>query len=199
MEEGKDGPPDRAVRESATGVGMAVRIPLGGRGDHGRTTPDEIDLDEPVGFDELWAHREALHRVCERLVGDPYDADDLVQETYLKALSRMDDLDRRESFLPWLATVARHRGIDELRRRRFAVPAAEVPEAPDRRTTPDPGDAMATTETLERVREAMAKLTPRERRLLLAQVHRSLTLSELAEEDGSTVASVRSVLTRARS
>lgn len=178
---------------------MAVRIPLGGRGERGPEAPDEIDVREPVRFEELWELRDALHRVCERIVGDPVDADDLVQETYLRALARIDELDRRESFLPWLATVARHRGIDELRRRRFSMPTDDVPEKPERPSTPDPLEAVVTSETLERVREAMAKLTPRERRLLMAQVHRSLTLSELAEEDGSTVASVRSVLTRARS
>lgn len=150
-----------------------------------------------VAFEDLWKHRAALRDICQRIVGDAATADDMVQETYLRAFRNLDSLERRPSLMPWLATVARRRSIDELRRRGYQQPVEEVP---DEGTTPeyDPGETAAVNETVSQVREALTALTNRERHLLVRQVNQGLSLVELAEFEDSSVASVRSVLSRAR-
>ncbi|HVM41730.1 MAG TPA: sigma-70 family RNA polymerase sigma factor [Acidimicrobiia bacterium] len=160
--------------------------------DHGTSSRKGID------FDAIWEHRQELHDMCERIVGDSALADDLVQETYLQVLRNIDRLEVRDGLMPWLVTVAKRRSLNELRRHRYSTPVDAVP---DRSTVPeaDPCEAAALSDEVRRVKEALEGLTPRERDLLLRQVYRGMSLAELADEDASTAASVRSVLNRARS
>lgn len=172
-----------------------------------RASSDNLSLDIPsdaavpvapvVDFSEVWAHRESLRQACTRLIGDPSRAEDLVQETFLSALKSGRSLERRESMGPWLATVARRRSIDELRgRRKLAVVPA--PPEPEPTVLDDPAEQFLSGELVAQLRDAIAELTPRERQLLLRQATHGLSLSELAAEEETSVASVRSVLTRAR-
>lgn len=161
------------------------------------TTEESLDLGN-VDIEALWEeHRAELHRICAKIVGDPATADDMVQETYLRALKHVDKLEDRPSLMPWLATVARRRSLDEIRARKRVSPFEFVPED----ETPDhegPAVRAELDEAMGEVGEALRVLNDRERRLLQLQVHDGLSLSELADEDGSTVHSVRSVLVRAR-
>lgn len=169
-----------------------------------RARPDNLALDHSAGrgapsvdFAELWRYRDELHAVCLRMVGDPATADDLVQDTYLRALTRRDRLDRRTSFAPWLATIARRRTIDELRSEQRVRPLASLPEGLAG-VADDPADQVLHQEMMDRIRGALAELGTRERQLLLRQVGHGLSLAELAEEEDTSIASVRSVLSRAR-
>lgn len=164
---------------------MALRTPIGAGGD------------DEVRFEDLWADHDVLLTWCRRVAGDSALADDMVQEAYLEAFRRLDSLERHESFLPWLATVAKRRGLNELRRFRYCTPTDTLPEqaaSPDS----DPADVAVQRDDLERLKAALTSLTVRERDLLLRQVNTGASIWELAEFDQSTPASVRSVLGRAR-
>jgi RNA polymerase sigma-70 factor (ECF subfamily) len=67
--------------------------------------------------EDFRAHERFLWALCYRLVGSAADADDLVQETFLRALERP-PARRDEPVRPWLVTVALNLGRDALRRRR---------------------------------------------------------------------------------
>ena len=72
----------------------------------------------PVDYDALFsAHREHLWGLCYRVTGSAADAEDLVQETFARALSRP-PADTTRPWRPWLARVASRLAIDALRRRR---------------------------------------------------------------------------------
>jgi RNA polymerase sigma factor (sigma-70 family) len=167
-----------------------------------RARRDNLALDHPAAgdpvpadFDELWQHHRDVRAVSRRVVGEG-QADDVVQDTYLRALNA-EQLERRRSFGPWLATVARRRSIDELRAGARLVTVATPPE---RSTTlgDDPLEQVLVHERSRRVRAALATLAPRERRLLLRQAAHGLSLGELAADEATSIASVRSVLARAR-
>lgn len=152
---------------------------------------------EPLRFEEIWEHRGELRELCQRIVGDPALADDLVQETYLQALRNLDHLERRGGLMPWLVTVAKRRSLNELRRRRYSTP---VDVMPDRPTAPeaDPVEAVSVSDEVARVQDVLATLTPREHDLLMRQVYEGMSLAQLASAEHTSVASVRSVLSRAR-
>lgn len=172
---------------------MAIRTPLGGRGADGagRAAGPEA----AVRFDELWNDRAFLQRYCERIVGDHATAADIVQETYIRALRNLDDLERRASFVPWLATIAKRLSLNELRRQgRAAVPVAALPDE----IAPADSEPARITDMREDVRAALAVLSSRERRLLLRQIGQGRSVAQLACEENTTVAAVRSVLLRAR-
>jgi RNA polymerase sigma-70 factor (ECF subfamily) len=169
-----------------------------------RARPDNLSLDQPVGdagsapgFDELWEFRAGVRATSQRMVGNDGKADDIVQETFLRALANASRIDRRASFAPWLTTVARRRAIDEIRARKRVRLMAATPE-PTPHHASDPLEQVLRQEAVDRVRAALRGLTARERQLLVRQATHGLSLSELAAEEGTTIASVRSVLTRAR-
>jgi RNA polymerase sigma-70 factor (ECF subfamily) len=66
---------------------------------------------------EALVHLDALHRVALRLTGNAADADDLVQETMLKAYGAWDRYEQGTNAKAWLLTILRHAFINEYRRR----------------------------------------------------------------------------------
>jgi RNA polymerase sigma-70 factor (ECF subfamily) len=93
----------------------------------------------------LEPHRAALYRFCRGLTGSAWDAEDLVQDTLARAMTRAAETyagiaDPRA----WLFRVARNLAVDEWRRHR-PLPVAEVPEraAPDAADPAEVRDALA--------------------------------------------------------
>jgi RNA polymerase sigma-70 factor (ECF subfamily) len=145
--------------------------------------------------DALLRHRDDVHAVVRRVLADAGLAEDVVQETLARALRHEATVDRERAGA-WLTVVGRRLAIDVSKgRQRFDM----VAEHRDRPASGgDPADLAEQRELLARLAEAMDELSPRQRRLLLRQVDTGLSLAQLAEEEQTTVASVRSVLARAR-
>jgi RNA polymerase sigma factor (sigma-70 family) len=81
---------------------------------------------DPAAFEALVRrHQAPVFNFCLRLLGQPDDAADVVQETFVQLYSHLGKLDEREPLAPWLFRVARNRCIDLIRRRRT------VPLEPD--------------------------------------------------------------------
>src|SRR6267378_4794805 len=81
--------------------------------------PSPAPVDEKrAGFErEALVHLDVLYRVALRLTGNAADADDLVQETMLKAYRAWDQYEKGTNAKGWLLTILRHAFINEYRRR----------------------------------------------------------------------------------
>ena len=135
-------------------------------------------------------HAAALWSFSLRLVGhDRARAEDVVQETLLRAWRHRSVLDRpTPAVRAWLFTVARNIVIDEWRskRTRGEVSVAEVPEE---------GDPVDSTDQLLLswvVGEALSKLSPDHRAVLLQCYYRGRSVSEAAERLGVPEGTVKS-------
>jgi RNA polymerase sigma-70 factor, ECF subfamily len=109
------------------------------------------------------------------------DVDDLVQDVFLSAMDRLPALREAAAFPGWLASIARNRAIDFLRRRR--LPTEELvhePAAPDG----DTSEALAVLFEIRALPEAY-------RETLVLRLVEGLTGPEIAERTGLTHASVR--------
>jgi RNA polymerase sigma-70 factor, ECF subfamily len=162
-------------------------------------------------------HRRALHVHCYRLLGSLHEAEDLVQETMLRAWRRLETFEGRASFPAWLYGIATNACLDALRgRSRRVLPRALVP--PDDPTAlpepplidvswlepyPDELLPQAALERRETVRlafvAAIQHLPPRQRAVLLLRDVLGWSAPEISALLGSSVASVNSALQRARS
>jgi len=82
-------------------------------------TPTPADDDETrASFErEALVHLDSLYRVALRLTGNPAEADDLVQETMLKAYRAWHQFEQGTNAKGWLLTILRHAFINEYRRR----------------------------------------------------------------------------------
>jgi RNA polymerase sigma-70 factor (ECF subfamily) len=108
------------------------------------------------------------------------DVDDLVQDVFVTAYTRIRELRDPAAFGGWLATIARNRATDHLRQTR------ELVELPDDLASGDPIDA-GTFAVLEVIR----KLPDAYRETLLMRLVEGMSGNEIAERSGLTPASVR--------
>ena len=164
--------------------------------------PDDIDQAELARqFEE---HRQYLRRLAYSTLGSLSDADDVVQEAWLR-LQRWHDNrapgERIENLRAWLSTVTGRLALDQLgsaRARREQYVGEWLPE-PQVSTDDDPADRITqderVTTALLVVRES---LTPAERTAFVLQEVFGMSGPEVAEVVGRTPAAVRQLASRAR-
>src|SRR5437016_5018316 len=156
------------------------------------------------------------------MLGSPFEAEDAVQETLLRAWRSLDHFEGRASLRSWLYRIATNVCLDLLHgRERRARPVdlgpaktadhplgEPLPEAtwiqpiPDARVLPEHGDPAEIAESRETIRlafiAALQHLPPRQRAVLILREVLQWEAAEVAELLDTTVASVNSALQRAR-
>ena len=137
------------------------------------------------------------------MLGSAQDAEDLAQETLLRAWRALERFEPRAQFQTWLYRIATNACLDELERRpRRPEPVDPFPDRPSAQTaspTYDPAARYAIREGMElALMRAIQELPGRQRAVLIFRDVLGWTAPEVADVLGSTVASVNSALQRAR-
>src|SRR6516162_739794 len=148
-------------------------------------------------------YRHALEVHCYRMLGSAQDAEDMSQETLLRAWRGLERFEYRVQFQTWLYRIATNACLDELERRpRRPQPVDPFPDRPSDETaapTYDPAARYAIREGMElALLRAIQELPGRQRAVLIFRDVLGWTGPEVAEVLESTVASVNSALQRAR-
>ncbi len=148
-------------------------------------------------------YRHALEVHCYRMLGSAQDAEDLAQETLLRAWRALERFEPRVQFQTWLYRIATNACLDELERRpRRPEPVDPLPDRPsDESASPtyDPAARYAIREGMElALLRAIQELPGRQRAVLIFRDVLGWTAPEVADVLESTVASVNSALQRAR-
>ena len=152
-------------------------------------------------WEELYAaHGPQLRAFALRLARDPHEADDLVQETFVRALPRLDKLNLDEIALrPYLFATLRNTFLKNCDRRRRVAPVEEVPEP----GTPgaiedDPERSLLLHGQIEEVRLATASLAPRQRLALALRELEDCSYADIAAIIGIKENAVAQLISRAR-
>ena len=165
---------------------------------------DEIVRGDMKAFDAIVRrYRDRLLNFVFRFVGDVESAEDIVQETFLRAYRNRDQYPVLLNFSTWLYTIAGNLAKSELRRRkrwrllsldwgddRGGVHLSDETRRPDLVTE----SAMAE----DQVQRAIESLPPNYREAILLRDVEGLTYEEIAEIVGCPVGTVKSRLNRAR-
>ena len=143
--------------------------------------------------------RPELHRYCARLVGSVIDGEEVVQDTLMRALAAVDEIDEATPVKPWLFRIAHNRAIDLLRSRSLRV--TEPLEAADAIADPANPDPMEALMQRDAVRTAVARfveLPTTQRSVVILKDVLEQSLSEIAGLLGLSVDAVKAHLARGR-
>lgn len=168
------------------------------------------EVDEPAFSELAERHRRELHVHCYRMLGSFEDAEDAVQETFMRAWRRRETFEGRSTFRAWLYRIATNVCLDLLAERRpEPATGGEVlwlQPYPDRLLDELPAGDADEPEAVAVAREtielaylvAVQHLAPRPRAVLILRDVLGRPAKDVAEILGDSVNSVNSALQRAR-
>jgi RNA polymerase sigma-70 factor (ECF subfamily) len=132
-------------------------------------------------------HGRALFRLAFRMTGNEQDAQDVVQESFLRAYRQLFRFDERASFGTWLYRIASNCSLDLVRsrKRRSTQLAPAEPEAEDPMMSvpsPDPTRERfaLSSEVRGRVAEAMDELSPTERTAFVLRHYEGMCIEDVS-------------------
>ncbi len=156
-------------------------------------------------FDELVRrHLSSVFRYIRRMVSMQETAEDLAQDSFLKAWKHLRRFDPERSFRTWVLSIARNTTIDHLRKARpKTFTELERGEEPEAIAESVPDESPLVVEVLEReeqntrVREVLEGLSPKVRSVVLLHLEEGLTFREIAEGSGESINTIKTRYRRA--
>lgn len=168
---------------------------------------DESAFDQIVNL-----YADKLYNYIVRMLGNPHDAEDVLQEVFLRAYQGLPTFDGRASLSTWLFQIAHNLCIDHYRKQERRVKTVSIYqdnsdeadegteewEFPDTQT-PDPMQAVLDKELQEVVERALENLSPKLKSVLLLYDVEGLSYEEISQLLGIPMGTVKSRLHMARS
>ena len=137
-------------------------------------------------------HSRNVHRLAYRLTGNAHDAEDVVQEAFLRAYQKLEQFEARANFGTWVYRIAANYAIDRMRQRQKDEARREVPEthgldgvAEDplmlvRDSKPSPERLMQSTELRREMQRALEELSHAERTAFVMRHWEGRGIEEIA-------------------
>jgi RNA polymerase sigma-70 factor (ECF subfamily) len=139
-------------------------------------------------------HSRAVYRLAHRMTGNPQDAEDVVQETFLKAYRQLGRFESRANFGTWLHRIAVNCSIDLIRSRKHQETSHDAADLDlldagggsghADRVDPSPERLMLSTEVQQRVGRAMEGLTAMERAAFVLRHFEGQSIDEISRALG---------------
>lgn len=154
---------------------------------------------DDTAFEYLFnRYREAIRRLFVARLGGVNDADDLLQETFIKVYINIARYSPEYTFGQWVYTIARNTFVDFMRRKqdeesideRFTSPAA---------TSPTPEERVINQQQRTQFEVYLDRLTPRYRQLIVMRFFDELSYEEIAQKLNLPMGTVKTQIHRARS
>lgn len=146
-------------------------------------------------------HRDRLWRVALRMMRDPHDAADALQDAYLAAFRRVGTFRGEAQVTTWLHRVVVNSCLDRLRRQQVRLREQPLPEQPDERLgfgTDEPAEALTRQEERLDVETALAHLNADQRAALILVDMEGYSIEEAAGILGCAPGTVKSRCARGR-
>lgn len=145
-------------------------------------------------------YKDSVFNVAYRMLGNPTEAEDVAQETFVRAYTQLHTYKDTHRFSTWLLSIASHLSIDQLRRRRFlALPLENVPFLEwiaDLGRGPE--EAVLVGEASDEMQRILSMLPAKYRAVLILRYWHDLSYEEIAQALDLTPPLVKARLHRAR-
>jgi RNA polymerase sigma-70 factor (ECF subfamily) len=127
--------------------------------------------------------------IARRLLHDPDDAEDLVQDAFMRALSRIESFDEQRAFGPWFFRLLINTGLNARKFRALRSPSTDTAEWPS--PTPSPLELAERDDLRQRFRSVLSRLPARQRLVVSLFEVDGLSTLEIAAILGVTPETVR--------
>jgi len=155
--------------------------------------------------EEALIHAEQLYRIALRLTGSPQAAEDLVQDTYLRAFRSWQSYKPGTNLAAWLATIMRNANLDELRRQSRRPVQEPLDDDGDyylynrlAQSSPQPQDEVLARLSGNAIVSAVGDLPPNFREVVVLVDVGDFSYAEAADILGIPIGTVMSRLYRGR-
>ena len=126
-------------------------------------------------FEELvHRHRERIYRAAWRVAGNHAEADDLAQESFLRANRSLSGFRGESRFLTWMMRILMNVALSRRAGRRMMVPLEEARHV-------GAGEGAGESALRRQVRDAVERLPPRQRQVLVLKVYEGMKFTEVAD------------------
>ena len=166
------------------------------------TAPTDRDLivrarrGDGGAFSELVTrYQTSVFNVCYRILHERGEAEDLAQETFIRAYNRLGQFDLEREFGPWVRRVAANLCLNHLESQKITAPLDEDRDADE---SVRPEKQVEARERSEQIRVALASLPPNYRVVVELRHYQELSYDEIAAELKIPLSDVKSHLFRAR-
>lgn len=148
-----------------------------------------------------------VYRLALRILGNQQDAEDVLQETFIKALKHLKDFDGRSSLSTWLYRIATNEALMILRKEKGNTLSFDTPDEQDEGEQEPlqivdwcclPEDTLMSTEAKEILEKAIAELPPTLRVVVVLRDLNGLSTRETSEALNISEMAVKTRLSRAR-
>jgi RNA polymerase sigma-70 factor, ECF subfamily len=165
---------------------------------------------DAAAFDQLvQLYKQSIHAFVARRLSDPIEAEDIAQETFVRAYLAMPTFRKGSSFHIWLRCIAGNLTIDSLRRRQRGATTYSLDAPVEIEGTPlarefaasacyEPHKTLETTELQREVHRAIRDLSPKLRAVVVLHELQGLNYGEIAATVGCPIGTVKSRMFKAR-
>lgn len=154
-------------------------------------------------------HSAYVYRVAYRMTGNPHDAEEVVQEAFLRAYQKLQQFTGNANFGTWVYRIAANYAIDRLRQKKNEEARRENPDRQAEGETasdplsrvkaqaPDPERLASSAQLAEKMKEALDALTPAERTAIVMRHWDGCGIEEIAEVLKSNSSAAKNTVFRA--
>ncbi len=159
---------------------------------------------DSAAFEALFnRYKDAIYKFCfQRTGGNSDDANDLLQETFIKAFLNLEKYDVRYTFGQWIYVIARNVFIDFIRKRRDECSIDTLPSSNGFRTpiAPEasPEESIIDRQKRSQLTDYLERMTPCYRRFIELRFFKELSYEEIAAELNMPLGTVKTQIHRAR-
>ncbi len=155
-----------------------------------------------IAFEHLFTrYREAVKQLyLQRTQGNNADADDLLQETFVKVYLNLGSYNPGYTFGQWIYTIAKNTFVDFYRRRRETLPlesisASNTPLTPSSQT---PEESFISSQQRTQLEHHLEKMNPRYRQLIELRFFKQFSYEEIAAHLNLPLGTIKTRIHRAR-
>jgi len=160
---------------------------------------------DAAAFEQLFRHyKEDLLQLCVQRTGNNLsDANDILQETFIKVYLNLDKYNPEYTFSQWIHTIARNTFIDYTRKRRDSPLSIDNPEWAGPRINPpatgaNPEERMMQYQTGKELDRALERMSPRYKTMITMRFIQEHSYEEIAEKLDMPLGTVKTQIHRAR-